>query len=152
MPSLYLLLVLRVFSWQLILMPGEAAVYYVTPTEPPNPAACPQDQPCQTLDHYFSHKEEYFNSSKVNNVTMLLLDGEHVLSGNHAELVNLSWSISTIGNIDIEVYDHTIRDLETFEMIGLKPAEDVVIQLFASIILMNITKPHLANLTFNARV
>ena len=148
MSSLYLLLVLQVFGWQLILMPGEAAVYYVTPTEPPNPAACPQDQPCQTLDHYFSHKEEYFNSSKVNNVTMLLLDGEHVLSGNNVELVDVSW-IDLDGNEEITVYGYAIRDLETFEMIGLKPAHDVVVQLFASIILMNITKPHFANVTFD---
>ena len=150
MPSLYLLLVLQVFSWQLILTPGEAVVYYVTPTEPPN-TACPQDQPCQTLDHYFSRKEEYFNSSKVNNTTMLLLGGEHVLSGNNAEFVNVSWPIDLSGHTEIELcYGHAIKDLETFEMIGLKTAEDVVVQLFIDIILMNITQPHFANLTFSS--
>ena len=144
--SLYLSLVLQVFG--LILTPSEAVVYYITPTEPPNPAACPQGQQCQTLNHYFSRKEEYFNSSKVNNITMLLLGGEHVLSGNHAELVTVPW-ISSIGNSKDDVYGYAIRDLETFEMIGLKPAHDIVVQLFASIILMNITKLHFANLTLD---
>jgi hypothetical protein len=57
MPPLFL------FVLELII-PGEAAIYYVTPTEPPNPAACPQGHLCHTLDYYFTHREEYFNSSE----------------------------------------------------------------------------------------
>ena len=128
-------LVLEVFS--LILTPSEAVIYYVTPTEPPNPD-CP-GQPCQTLDYYFSHKEEYFNSSKIN-VTMLLLGGEHILSSNHTEWVKTDCYAPK--------HAHLIKNLEMFEMIGLEPAHDVVIQLFTGIYVVNITKSHFANLKF----
>ena len=130
---LSIFLVLEVFS--LILTPGEAVVYYVTPTEPPNPD-CP-GQPCQTLDYYFSHKEEYFNSSKMN-VTMLVLGGRHILSLNHTDKSYCRKS-----------YAHIIKDLEMFEMIGLEPARDVVIQLLPDILLTNITKSYFASLTFS---
>ena len=136
--SLSFLLVLEVFG--LILTPCETAVYYVTPTTvPPNPA-CPQGQPCHTLDHYFSRKEEYFNSSKVN-VTMLLMGGEHVLSGNHTEYMNMIGCLCT-------GYGHIIKDLEMFEMIGLEPARNVIILIFTKILLMNITISQIINLKF----
>ena len=135
------LLVLEVFS--LILTSSEedvTVVYYVTPTEPPNPD-CP-GQPCQTLEHYFSHKEEYFNSNKIN-VTMLLLGGEHVLSHPSTEYVDTM-------ECNYTGHAHLIKDLETFEMIGLEPAQDVLIQLLPDILLMNITKSRFASLTFYA--
>ena len=134
--ALFFLLVLKVFS--LILTPSEAVVYYVTPTEPPNPD-CP-GQPCQTLNYYFSHKEEYFNSSKIN-VTMLVLNGQHILSRNHTECTDNDCLSRTICG-------HLIKDLEIFEMIGLESACDVVVQLYTSIFLTNITKSHFASLTF----
>ena len=98
----------------LIVIPGEAAVYYVTPTEPAKyPAVCPQGQSCHTLDHYFTHKE-YFNSSKVN-VTLLLLGGEHILSPNHTKCDHMD----CITFITVQCA-HLIQDLEMFEMIGIK--------------------------------
>ena len=114
------LLILEVLSLILTCTPGEAVVYYVTPTEPPNPD-CP-GQPCQTLDYYFSHKEEYFNSSKIN-VTMLLLGGEHILSWIDAECV------------DAITCGHLIKDLEIFEMKGLEQAYDVIVPFFWRILL-----------------
>ena len=148
MRSLYLLLVFQVFGWQLIQTPGEAVVYYVTPTsaEPPS-ADCPQDgkHDCQTLDHYFSHKEEYFNSSKVN-VTMLLLAGEHVLSEDHTECVSVSGS-----QYAQRICGLVISNLETFEMIGLEQAAyNYVVQLSTNLILKDITKHHFANLDINS--
>ena len=60
-------------------IPGETAVYYVTPTESPTVSLqneCP-GEPCHTLDYYFCvHREVYFNSTQVN-VTMMLLQGKH---------------------------------------------------------------------------
>ena len=134
---LFFLLVLEVLS--LILIPSETVIYYVTPTEPPNPD-CP-GQPCQTLDYYFSHKEEYFNSNKIN-VTMLLMGGKHILSWNHTKSVNIeSCGYTMEANI-------IIRDLEMFEMIGLESAHDVVVQLFTNInLLVNINKVHFVSIT-----
>ena len=87
----------------LIPVPGEAVIYYVTPTEPPI-SDCP-GEPCQTLDYYFSHGDRYFSSDKIN-VTMILLHGKHTLNNGHK-----------------------VRDLETFEMIGVEPAHEVVVYL-----------------------
>ena len=138
------LLVLEVFS--LILTPSETVVYYVTPTAPPN-LDCP-GQPCQTLDYYFSHNEEYFNSNKIN-ITMLLMGGEHILSWNHSEWVQVDKE-----NCEYRTYANIIiQDLEMFEMIGLESAHDVVVQLFTNInLLVNITEVHFVSLTiiFNA--
>ena len=145
MPS-SIFLVLEVFS--LILTPGEAVVYYVTPTEPPNPD-CP-GQPCQTLEYYFSHKEEYFNISKIN-VTILLLGGEHILSSNHAECPDNHMN-NCLSKIIITSCGNIIKELEMFEMIGLEPAHDVVVQLLANIVLVNITKSHFTNLTLSTYI
>ena len=133
---LTILLVFQVFS--LIFTPSKAVVYYVTPTEPPN-HDCP-GQPCQTLDHYFSNKEEYFNRNKVN-VTMHLLSGEHILSRNHSESKDTDNCLYSGGPAQI------IKDLEMFEMIGLESAHNVVVQLLAEILLMNITKSHFSSVT-----
>ena len=140
--SLLFLLVLELYG--LIITPGEAAVYYVTPTEPFNPVACPQGQPCHTLDYYFSHKEEYFDSSKVN-VTMLLFGGKHILSPNYAEC---DWENCVI--IITVRCAHVVQNLEIFEMIGLKTAQDVILQLFTSIKLMNVGKFRFVDLTIAA--
>ena len=141
MPLLFLL-VLELYG--LIVTPGEAAVYYVTPTEPSNPVACPRGQPCHSLDYYFSHKEEYFDSSEVN-VTMLLYGGEHVLSPNHTECDHND--CTTLIPVRCA---HIITDLEVFEMIGIKPAQDVILQLFTNIKLMNVGKSLFVNLTIAA--
>ena len=67
-----------------------------------------------------------------------------VLSGaNHTECTDndcLSRTIILCG--------HLINHLETFEIIGLEPAHDVVIQLYTSILLMNVPRSHIASLTF----
>ena len=140
MPLLFLL-VLELYG--LIITPGEAAVYYVTPTESSNPVACPQGQPCHTLDYYFTHREEYFNSSK-RNVTMMLFGGEHILSPNNTECDHLYCGTF------ITICAHMIQDLEVFEMIGIKPAQNVILQLFTNIKLVNVSKSLFVNLTIAA--
>ena len=110
----------------LISVPGEAVIYYVTPTEPPN-SDCP-GEPCQTLDYYFSHGDRYLSSEKIN-VTMILLHGKHNLN-NH-----------------LIIY---IQNLETFEMIGMEPAHDVVVQLSIPIELRNVTTSYIGTLTIIA--
>ena len=141
MPLLFLL-VLELYG--LIIIPGEAEVYYVTPTEPSNPVACPQGQACHTLDYYFSHKEEYVDSNKVN-VTMLLFGGKHALSPNHAECDQRD-----CGTLIAVRCAHMIQNLELFKMIGLKTAQDVILQLFTSIKLMNVGKSRFVDLTIAA--
>lgn len=128
----------------LILAHTETAVYYVKPIKPvSNPAVCP-GQPCQTLDYYFSHGEEYFNGSKVN-ITMLLLGGEHILSRNRdIECMDMS---SCLG---FTLYGHVIKDLNMFEMIGMQPpaAHGTVVQLFTSILVINTTVSKIAGIEF----
>ena len=119
--------------------------YYVTPTEPSNPVACPQGQPCHTLDYYFTHREEYFNSSK-RNVTVLLFGREQVLSPNNTECGLLYYG--TFLNTCAQW--HVIQDLEVFEMIGIKPAQNVILQLFTNIKLLNVSKSLFVNLTIAA--
>ena len=54
---------------------GAIAVnYYVTPSEPPNPA-CPAGETCETLDHYARNISKYFDGK--DNVTMVFLGGIH---------------------------------------------------------------------------
>ena len=103
-------------------VPVEAVVYYVTPTKPPN-SDCP-GEPCQTLDYYFSHGDKYFSSDKIN-VTMILLHGKHKLS-----------------------YRPWVKDLETFEMIGMEPAHDVVVYVYSILRLEKIRTTCLGTLMF----
>ena len=106
-------LVARVFS--LILTASETVIYYVTSAEPPNPACSQDGQPCQTLNHYFTYNEEYFNSSTVN-ITMKLLGGIHFLYHDNDEF-DCGYCAGVLGCNKIE-------DLEMFEMVGLEPAHN----------------------------
>ena len=54
-----------------------AEEYYVTPTQPPNPA-CPSGKPCHTLNDYA--KNASFLFSGKDDVSLLFLDGIHDLS------------------------------------------------------------------------
>ena len=54
-----------------------AQEYYVTPTQPPNPA-CPSGKPCHTLNDYA--KNASFLFSGKDDVSLLFLDGTHTLS------------------------------------------------------------------------
>ena len=103
----------------LISVPCEGVVYHVRPTASPS-----NDNLGETLDYYFSHGDRYFSTSKVK-VTMILLHGKHTLSNSHS-----------------------IKDLEMFEMIGMEPAHDVIVQLSATIELINITTIYIGTLTF----
>ena len=106
----------------MIPVPSETVVYYVTPTKPLN-SDCP-GEPCQTLDYCFSHGDRYFTSEKIMiNVTMILLYGKHVLNNDY------------------------VRDLETFEMIEMEPAHDVVVYLSNGINLANVTTTYIGALT-----
>ena len=84
---------------------GEAVVYYVSPTEPPN-SDCPS-QPCHTLDYYSCNGENYFSSEKVN-VTIVLMQGNHTLQ--YCEIA--------------------IEHLETCKIIGIGSARDVTVYTF----------------------
>ena len=120
----FLLLLLGGFT--LFPVPGEAFVYYATPTEPPN-SGCP-GEPCQTLDYYFSHGDRYFSSDKIN-VTMILLHGKHTLSNGHGCESNDNY--------------YFVQDLETFEVIGMEPC-----CVPTGICLENVTVSYIGTLTF----
>ena len=79
------------------------------------------------------------------NVTMLLLGGEHILSPDHTECDHRD----CVTFIAVQCA-HMVKDLEMFQMIGIKPAQGVILQLFANIKLMNVGKSYFANLTIAA--
>lgn len=128
----FVLLFLILEQFILISVPCEAVVYYVKPTDPPN-STCP-GQPCQTLDFYFRNRDEYLNSDVVN-VTMLLLHGSHTLTVSTDSSNNFTFM--------------KIKELENFEMIGMEPAYEVVLNLDDELITFeNVTNTYLGSLTF----
>ena len=111
-------------------------MYYVKPTEPSN-SSCPADILCQTLEHYLCNGERYLSSDKIN-VTMILLHGKHVLSTRYT-------------NCKGELFPdngYFVHDLETFEMIGIEPAYNVMVYLSTSMWLVNVTISHFKTLSF----
>ena len=60
-----------------------AEEYYVTPTDPPNPA-CHSGKPCYTLNHYAKNSSYLFSGK--NEVILLFLDGIHDLSEQSLEI------------------------------------------------------------------
>ena len=122
---------------------GQAVVYYVAPTLPPNPASdCPA-QPCQTLDYYFTHQHRYFCNQS--NITMKLMKGEHTLG-------QQKYYIMDCRRLNYVAQGLFIEDLETFEMIGLGPATayDVIVylQTKADINLLNVSVSYFGSLVF----
>lgn len=83
LPVLLLLIGSPRFSPQLVC---EASEFYVTPTQPPNPA-CPDEKPCYTLSDYASNESTLLNSE--DNVSLLFLDGQHILTNQSLELSNI---------------------------------------------------------------
>ena len=70
----------------LIISPGlfcGAEEYYVTPTQPPNPA-CPSGKPCHTLSDYAKNSSTLLSGK--DNVSLLFLDGMHTLTGHNLEI------------------------------------------------------------------
>ena len=59
--------------------PALSADYFVTPTPPPN-IACPSGSPCHTLDDYAINTSQLFRD--VENITLIFLDGFHMLKHN----------------------------------------------------------------------
>ena len=118
---------------------GEAVVYYVTPTEPPNPDCTPQEEPCQTLDYYFTHQQSYFCNQF--NVTMKLMKGEHTLK--NRPYMDCRRAFYDLPGLFIE-------DLETFEMVGLRSTitNDVIVYLQTDITLINISISFFGSLVF----
>ena len=133
-------LLLLVGGFNLLSLPGtgEAVIYYVTPTEPPNPGCL--GEPCQTLDYYFSHNHQRSYFCNQINITMKFMKGEHTLK-NHTY-------VDCRGINDIIPYSCFIEDLEIFEMIGMEPAHGVIVYLQTSINLINITVSYFESLTF----
>ena len=124
-----LLLLFLLLLEELIVIPVsvEGAVYYVKPTDPLS-SNCPNET-CHTLDYYFSNADKYFNSSEVN-VTLILLNGSHLLKTNNN------------GNV-------SIHDLEVFKMTGMEPASDVNVNwLCHEILLVNIENIYIRMVTF----
>ena len=117
---------------------GQAVVYYVAPTLPPNPD-CPA-QPCQMLDYYFTHQHRYFCNQS--NITMKLMKGEHTL-GQQKYYMDCRRTNYVVQGLFIE-------DLETFEMIGLGPATayDVIVYLQTDINLLNVSVSYFGSLVF----
>ena len=74
--------------------------------------------------------QEYFNSS----TTVLLFGEEHVINNTECSLLSL------YGGTFITVCALIIQELEVFEMIGIKPAQNVILQLFTNIKLVNVSK------------
>ena len=62
-----------------------AQEYYVTPTQPPNPA-CPSGKPCHTLNDYAKNSSDLFSGK--DDVSLLFLDGLHNLSDYSLEITN----------------------------------------------------------------
>lgn len=98
-------LVLLLKGLVLISVPGEATVYYVTPTDPPT-SNCPVNDSvsCHTLNYYFTNG--FSGSHDDGNVTMILLPGSHVYTGSDGDF---------LGNLEI------------FKMIGLEQANNTVV-------------------------
>ena len=64
---------------------SRAEEYYVTPTQPPNPA-CPSGKPCYTLNDYAKNASDLFSGK--DDVSLLFLDGVHILAGQDLEITN----------------------------------------------------------------
>ena len=108
---------------------SKAVVYYVMPTVP-HSSDCP-GEPCKPLDYYFCKGDTYFSSSKMN-VTLMLMRGKHIYTGCNGMYVS-------------------IDELETFEMIGVAPANEVIVFLRTSI-QINIAASYFGNLTFTCDI
>ena len=115
-------MVVRLVVIILLILPSDTHVYYVTPTNSLR-SECP-GQPCETLDHYFKKGDRYFSRSKVN-VMMKFLLGIHNLSSNSFHF----------------------EDLNRFEMIGLKPADDVIVHVSATVNFTNTAAVLIESLT-----
>ena len=87
-----------------LIIPNQGELYYVTPTEPPNPE-CPGD-PCQTMDFYIANKDTYFEDKT--NLTLHLLRGIHDVTNKHSKPVLV------------------VEDLLAFLMIGAQSSNDVL--------------------------
>ena len=83
LPVLLLLVESPLFAPQLRC---EASEFYVTPTQPLS-SACPDEKPCYTLSDYASNASFLFNNK--DDVSLLFLDGQHVLTNQTLELSNI---------------------------------------------------------------
>ena len=73
-----------------------AQEYYVTPTQPPNPA-CPSGKPCHTLNDYA--KNASFLFSGKDDVSLLFLDGIHTLSDS-LEITNTT-NVTMVAGVNV---------------------------------------------------
>ena len=106
-----------------------AVVYYVTPSEPPNPN-CPNGDPCETLDHYASNITGYFDGN--DNVTMMFL------SGNHTSTSCFTFSCPNPSG-----------SCPNLSMVGLRDTIDVEIQLECDFTLSYVKMLTMSNLTIH---
>ena len=93
---------------EFLLTPGEAVVYYVSPTKPPNPD-CP-GQPCHTLEYYSCNGMSYFSSKNIN-ITIILMQGNHTLINCGIDIEHLETCIITGVGSASDVTMYTFQDI-----------------------------------------
>ena len=130
-----IVLVLSLTGSLLLTTPGPAVgvaaavVYYVTPSEPPNPN-CPLGDPCETLDHYASNITGYFDGN--DNVTMMFL------SGNHTSTSCFTFSCPNPGQPCLNI-----------SMVGLRDTINVEIHLECDFTMLRVKRLTMSNLTIH---
>ena len=94
---------------------SRAEEYYVSPTQPPNPA-CPSGKPCYTLNDYAKNASSLFSGK--GDVSLLFLDGVHNLTSPDLEIsntTNVTMAGSRVNNSDVykeNPYIHIASELE----------------------------------------
>lgn len=127
------LFVLLLFTGGLLLpsLPlSGAEEYYVTPTQPPNPA-CPSGKPCHTLNDYAKNTSSLFSGK--DDVSLLFLDGVHIL--------NLGYTILEISNTT----SLTMAGVNVSSM-----ADNPKIYVKSDIAIMNVSLIHMENISIDA--
>ena len=94
---------------EFLLIPGEAVVYYISPTESPNPD-CP-GQPCHTLENHSCNGTMNFSSENIN-ITIMLMQGNHTLKNCGIDIEHLETCIITgVGSASESVTVYTFQDI-----------------------------------------
>ena len=110
------------FSGPELVTPSKDELFYVTPTQPPNPE-CPQNSPCQTLQYYFDNSTVLRDFDSNTKLTLMFLNGNHTLTlclctrlvilPAKLAIVGLKGSVVVIHNmeVDFQVFQLTIDNI-----------------------------------------